>query len=155
MENGELADNGNGAQWQGMGREQGEILAAGTPSGNQVFLFSKDKGLKPKSHILENFHLGERTGRVPVRSDRPVFGRFSDSILAFSRAISNAEPDRDSGRFTVQPVRPAGPIFLFYRRLYRRPSRRYNIIDGSAVGSNPSTSNPSISYTDGLSGPSV
>ncbi|MED6181882.1 hypothetical protein PIB30_023551 [Stylosanthes scabra] len=29
------------------------------------------------------------------------------TILAFSRAVSNAEPDRDSGRFTV---RPAGPI---------------------------------------------
>ncbi|MED6210916.1 hypothetical protein PIB30_068612 [Stylosanthes scabra] len=73
------------------------------PSGNQVFLFSRDKGLKPKSPILENFHLGERTGRVLVRSNRSVSGRFTGSIPAFSRAVSACRSIRFHDRATVEP----------------------------------------------------
>ncbi|MED6225728.1 hypothetical protein PIB30_096441 [Stylosanthes scabra] len=69
----------------------------------------RDKGSKPKFPILKKFHLGERTSRVPVRSDRPVFGQFTDSIPAFSRAISACRPIRFHDRTTVEPVRPSGP----------------------------------------------
>ncbi|MED6203767.1 hypothetical protein PIB30_002534 [Stylosanthes scabra] len=61
-----------------------------------------DKRSKPKSPILENFHLLERTGRVLVRSYQSVSGQFTGSIPIFSRTVPNAESD--AGRFTVRPA---------------------------------------------------
>ncbi|MED6167555.1 hypothetical protein PIB30_003933 [Stylosanthes scabra] len=59
----------------------------------------------PKPPILENFHLGDRTGR----SDRPVSCRFTGSIPAFSRTVSACRSIRFHDRATVEPVRPCGP----------------------------------------------